>query len=73
MSGMLTKKMNKNQRISIADQFRNTPLGFRRIKKNLGITHFSDIETENYLRKIILSTPIHAIETMGKNHYFICS
>ncbi len=41
-----------------------------RIKKNLGITHFTNIETEKYLKEIILTTPLDTIETKGKNHYF---
>jgi len=64
--------MNINLRTSIADKFRNTSLGFLRIKKNLGINHFTDKETENFLRKIILSTPLQDIITKGKNHYFKC-
>ena len=64
--------MNKTQKISIAEKFRNTPLGFLRIKRNLDIFHFSDTETETYLRKVILSTPLGDIETKGKNHYFKC-
>jgi len=64
--------MNTNFRSLIADKFKNTSLGFFRIKNNLGINHFTDSETENYLRKIILSTPLHDIETKGKNHYFNC-
>jgi len=43
-----------------------------RIRRNLNIFHFSDNETETYLRKIILSTPLENIETKGKNHYFKC-
>lgn len=64
--------MENNQKSTIADQFKNTELGFLRIKKNLSIVHFSDEETEIYLRKIILSTPLEYIETKGKNHYFKC-
>ncbi|MBN2433888.1 MAG: DUF3781 domain-containing protein [Spirochaetes bacterium] len=64
--------MNINLRTLIADKFKNTSLGFLRIKKNLGINHFTDSETENFSRKIILSTPLHDIETNGKNHYFKC-
>ncbi len=64
--------MNETLRTSIADQFRNTPLGILRIKRNLDIFHFSDNETETYLRNIILSTPLEGIETKGKNHYFKC-
>jgi hypothetical protein len=59
--------MNVNLRTLIADQFRNTSLGFFRIKRN-----FSDSETEDFLREIILSTPLSDIETKGKNHYFKC-
>ncbi|WP_028313441.1 DUF3781 domain-containing protein [Desulfatibacillum aliphaticivorans] len=65
--------MDEDLRTTIADQFKNTQLGFMRIKKNLGITHFSDIETEKFLKRIILATPIAAIESKGKNHYFTCS
>jgi hypothetical protein len=64
--------MDENLRASIADQFRNTTLGFIRIKRNLDIIHFSNSEIEIYLRKIILSTPLKDIETKGKNHYFKC-
>jgi hypothetical protein len=59
-------------RATIADQFQNTELGFLRIKKNLNIVYFTDGETEKYLRKIILSTPLEFVETKGKNHYFKC-
>jgi hypothetical protein len=64
--------MNEDLRASIADQLRNTRLGFLRIKSNLGIISSSDSEIENLLRKIILSTPLESIETKGKNHYFKC-
>jgi hypothetical protein len=64
--------MNVDLRTLIADQFRNTSLGFLRIKRNLGITYFSDSETVDFLRKIILSTPLPDIDTKGKNHYFKC-
>ncbi len=37
------------------------------------MTKLSDSETEKYLRKTILSTPLEEIETKGKNHYFKCS
>ena len=65
--------MNTNLQTSIADKFRNTSLGFSRIKKNLAVNHFTDGDTEKLLRKIILSTPLADIETKGKNHYFKCS
>ena len=64
--------MNISLRTSIADKFRNTSPGFVRIKKNLSINHLTDNETENLLRKIILSTPLQDIVTKGKNHYFKC-
>ncbi|MFO7599855.1 MAG: DUF3781 domain-containing protein [Candidatus Desulfacyla sp.] len=64
--------MNETLRTKIADQFRNTPLGFSRIKRNLGITRSSDGEIERILRKIILSTPLDNVETKGKNYYFKC-
>jgi hypothetical protein len=64
--------MDDNLKATIADQFKNTELGFLRIKKNLNIDHFTDGETEKYLREIILSTPLECVETKGKNHYFKC-
>jgi len=64
--------MNETLKISIAKKFKNTPMGFMRIKRNLDILKFSDSETETYLRKTILSTPLEEIETKGKNHYFKC-
>ena len=42
--------MNKNLKTSIAANFRNTELGFVRIRKNLQITDYSDVATEQYLR-----------------------
>jgi len=62
--------MNQTLKLSIAENFRNTPMGFLRIKKNLDILHFSDAETETHLKDILLSTDIKDIETKGKNHYF---
>ena len=64
--------MNNTLKSLIAENFKNTPLGFLRIKKNLDICHFSDIEAEAYLREMIFSTPLEHIETKGKNHYFKC-
>ena len=64
--------MNESLRKSIADQLRNTSLGLLRIKRNLGLSACSDIETEDLLRTIILSAPLEDIETKGKNHYFRC-
>lgn len=64
--------MNETLRISISKQFRNTRLGLLRIKRNLNVVHLPDSETELFLRKIILSTPLENIETKGKNHYFKC-
>jgi hypothetical protein len=64
--------MDDDLKTTIAEQFKNTELGFLRIKANLNITHFSDGETEKYLNQIILSTPLEHIETKGKNHYFKC-
>ncbi len=62
--------MNKNLKASIVENFKNTELGFLRIKRNLQIEHYSDLETESYLKEIILSTPLSYIESIGKNHYF---
>jgi hypothetical protein len=52
------------------ENFRNTELGFLRIRKNLKIEDYSDLATENYLRGILLSTPLDNIEKKGKNYYF---
>ena len=62
--------MNETIKLSISNKFRNTQMGFIRIKKNLDISNLSDDKTEIYLKKIILSTPIKNIESIGKNHYF---
>jgi hypothetical protein len=64
--------MDSVLRATIVENFKNTPLGFLRIRKNLDIVDFSDRETEHYLRKVMLSTPLDAIESKGKNHYFKC-
>ena len=64
--------MDDNLKTTIVDQFKNTELGFFRIKRNLKIAHFSDEETETYLKQILVSTPLQYIETKGKNHYFKC-
>ena len=64
--------MNINLKNTIADEFRNTSLGFVRIKNNLSINHFTDNETEILLRNIILSTPLEDVTTKGKNYYFKC-
>lgn len=62
--------MKQNLKTSIAENFKNTELGFLRIKRNLKIDSYSDLKTENHLKKIILSTPLERIETIGKNYYF---
>ena len=62
--------MNEILKLSISNKFRNTQMGFIRIKKNLDISDFSDDKTNIYLKEIILSTPIEDIESIGKNHYF---
>jgi hypothetical protein len=62
--------MNKYLKTSIVKNFRNTELGFLRIRKNLKIQDYSDRATENYLRGILLSTPLDCIEKKGKNYYF---
>ena len=62
--------MNETLKLSISNEFRNTQMGFIRIKKNLDISDFSDDKTNIYLKEIILSTPTKDIESIGKNHYF---
>ncbi len=56
--------MNEILKLSISNEFRNTQMGFIRIKKNLDITNLSDDKTETYLKEIILSTPIEDIESI---------
>ncbi len=68
----LRKQMTESLKALIANQFRNTPLGFLRIKRNLGLHAFQDDEIETLLRKIILSAPLKEIEANGKNFYFKC-
>jgi len=65
--------MDKNLKAKIVENFRNTSLGFLRIKKNLGINQFTNSETEALLKKILSSTPVQDIQIIGKNHYFNCS
>ena len=65
-------KMDDILKNSIVNQFKNTKLGFLRIKRNLKIEHLTDMETESFLRKIITCTPLESIETKGKNYYFSC-
>ncbi len=64
--------MDKNLKASIAENFKNTELGFLRIKRNLQMDSYTDSETEERLRAIILSTPLDLIESKGKNYYFKC-
>jgi len=64
--------MNEALKTSITKGFKNTTLGFLRIRKNLNIMDFSDGETEKYLKETLLLTSIENIETKGKNHYFKC-
>lgn len=64
--------MDQTLKTAIAENFKNTAMGFLRIKKNLGILHSTDAETEDYQREIILATPLEDIETKGKNYYFSC-
>ena len=64
--------MNEALKASIMNGFKNTSLGFLRIRRNLNIASFSDSETEAYLKEILSLTPIENIETKGKNHYFKC-
>ena len=68
----MSLRMNQALKVSITEGFKNTVLGFLRIRKNLNVTHFSDVETEGYLKEILLSTPLEDIESKGKNHYFKC-
>ncbi|HIP07104.1 MAG TPA: DUF3781 domain-containing protein [Mariprofundaceae bacterium] len=64
--------MNNTLKTRIANEFKNTVLGFVRIKRNLDMNHLSDAETEVYLKNTILSTPLEDIEKNGKNYYFKC-
>lgn len=64
--------MNDALKILITKNFKNTALGFVRVRKNLNVEHLSDAETEEYLKELLLLTPLDDIETKGKNHYFTC-
>jgi hypothetical protein len=64
--------MDETIKIAIAGRFRNTELGFLRIRRNLAIEDFSDSETEDLLRRILLATPTEHIIKKGKNYYFNC-
>lgn len=64
--------MNADQKNLIAERFKNTALGLVRIKRNLDLCDHTDKETELFLRKCILESPIEEIVTRGKNHYFSC-
>ena len=64
--------MNETLKTTIVRDFKNTELGFLRIRKNLDISHLSDRETETYLEKVLSSTPLGDIEKRGKNYYFKC-
>lgn len=65
--------MNDTLKNEIACKFRNTKLGFVRIKKNLAVSHLTDKELESHLKIVIQSTPLNCIEKKGKNHYFKCA
>ena len=64
--------MDEDLKLFIADRFKNTVLGFLRIRKNLGVIDYSDEATERFLREIILATPVEKIAKQGKNYYFTC-
>ena len=64
--------MNEVLKESIIKGFKNTALGFLRIRKNLEIMELSDAETEEYLKETLSLTSLENIETKGKNHYFKC-
>lgn len=67
-----SKHITETQKQFIADNFGNTVLGLERIAKNLGLQDMPDSDVVCYCRKIILSSPIQAVEIRGKNYYF-CS
>jgi hypothetical protein len=58
--------MDESIKLAIAGRFRDTELAFLRIRRNLAIDDFSDRETENLLRKILLATPTEYIEKKGR-------
>lgn len=64
--------MDDALKASITKGFKNTTLGFVRIRKNLDIMGLSDTETVAYLKETLSLTSIENIETIGKNHYFKC-
>lgn len=64
------KFITETQKKYIADNFGNTELGLVRISKNLGLQGMSEAEVVRHCQKIILSTPVQAVEIRGKNYYF---
>ena len=62
--------ITETQKQFIADNFGNTELGLERIARNLGLQAMSDSDVIRHCHKIILSTPIQAVEIRGKNYYF---
>jgi len=62
--------MDNNLKSMILNTFKNTELGFTRIKKNLELTHYTDEQIRVLEIEIIQSTPLAHIETKGKNYYF---
>lgn len=64
------ERITEATRKSIAGNFKNTQLGLVRIAKNLGLLAMPDKDIIRHCRKIILTTPIQAVEIRGKNYYF---
>ncbi len=62
--------ITETQKQFIADNFGNTERGLVRTAKNLGLQAMSDSDVVRHCHKIILSTPIQAVEIRGKNYYF---
>ncbi|EPO0042679.1 DUF3781 domain-containing protein [Vibrio harveyi] len=62
--------MDDQLKLKISNEFKNTALGFVRIKKNLNLTNVTDEQLEALQKEIIQSTPKANIEAKGKNYYF---
>ena len=60
---------DERTRVFLAKNFKNTELGLIRIRKNLKLLAMSDGEIVAHCRAIILSVPVDAVTTRGKNFY----
>ncbi len=65
------RRITEGTKAFVQNNFKNTELGLRRIKKNLQHDTYSDNQIIGHCRKIIGSIPLDDVEEKGKNYYFI--